>query len=734
MAMAGSALMLAHLVAGKATRDGLFLSRYPASDLPKIIAGAAVVAIVLGYLFSRALERWGPRRIVPGAYLASALAHVAEWRLIGQQTGVEALIYLHIVGVGAILLSGFWSLANEVFDPREAKLQFGRIAGLGTAGGIAGGLLAERVAAMFGAPALLLLLAVFHILCAGVLGFFRERVGVEREPEVEGAASTVGQIFSRTPVLWGLGALVLLGTMSAAMLDFLFKSGATQAIGKGASLVRFFAGYYAGTQILTFLVQYLFTRSALQKFGLAHTVLALPLVVAAGATGSLLAPIFPMIASARGLELIFRGSLFRSGYELFFTPFPPREKRAVKTLIDVACDRAGDAVGAIALQLIILLQPDLARMEILITTIMLAGLAAWIALRLNTAYVKVLERGLANRAVELEMIDMQDSAPLSMLLRTTLPGELGTTSPTPGAKLAGPQITARHEADRRANQDEVTERFQELRCGDAERVRAALAPENPFEPLLVPQVIRLLAWDEVSTEARAMLERGEASIAGQLIDGLFDEHQDFAIRRRIPRILGRLGTQTAVYGLMQGLKDTRFEVRFQCGRALDYLRMTQPDLKFDAEAIYRVVDKELSVSRRIWEGRRLLDRRESDDSLTFLDDLVRERADQSLEHVFSLLAVLLPREPLRTAFRAVHSEDRLLRGLGLEYLESVLPSGTREKLWHVIDAAPISESARNPEEVLRQLMLSNESLVLPLKKPSSAEPPTASTQSTAKES
>ena len=48
---------------------------------------------------------------------------------------------------------------------------------------------------------------------------------------------------------------------------------------------------------------------------------------------------------ARGGESVFRGSLFRTGYELFFTPIPPHDKRAAKSIIDVGFDRLGDAVG-----------------------------------------------------------------------------------------------------------------------------------------------------------------------------------------------------------------------------------------------------------------------------------------------------------------------------------------------------------------------------------------------------
>src|SRR5262249_29546408 len=113
-------------------------------------------------------SKYGPLRSVPAAFAAGSLLHVLEYVLLryAGQAGrgpVIALVYLHLVGLGAILLSGYWSVAGEVFDPREAKREIGRIAAAGTAGGVCGGILAERGAALFGADFLLLLLGLLHL-------------------------------------------------------------------------------------------------------------------------------------------------------------------------------------------------------------------------------------------------------------------------------------------------------------------------------------------------------------------------------------------------------------------------------------------------------------------------------------------------------------------------------------------------------------------------------------------
>src|SRR4026208_1527460 len=146
--MAGASCMIAHQVAGKAARDGFFLTEYAPSSLPKMVVAAALLSIVLAILSGKAVLRTGPRTLVPIAFAISAALHVVEWVALPLRPHIVApLIYLHIVGLGAVLLSGFWLLLSESFDLIEAKTRFGQIAGAGTVGGIVGGLLAERIAA-----------------------------------------------------------------------------------------------------------------------------------------------------------------------------------------------------------------------------------------------------------------------------------------------------------------------------------------------------------------------------------------------------------------------------------------------------------------------------------------------------------------------------------------------------------------------------------------------------------
>jgi len=232
-------------------------------------------------------------------------------------------------------------LASERFDPREARRRFGQIAAFGTLGSLAGGLIAERVATLSSTPDLLILLAVLQVAASVALFRFAPSKGAEKAHD----APSFPEMISGAPYLVTLAAFVLLVSMSAATLDYLFNVRATAQFGKGPPLARFFAFFYSGTSVLTFLVQAGFSRTMLKRFGPGQTVSVLPIAVTGVGLITLFVPGAIMVIFSRGLEQLLRGSLYRTGYELFYTPMPAAERRSTKAAIDIQGRTFGGEAG-----------------------------------------------------------------------------------------------------------------------------------------------------------------------------------------------------------------------------------------------------------------------------------------------------------------------------------------------------------------------------------------------------
>jgi HEAT repeat protein len=246
-------------------------------------------------------------------------------------------------------------------------------------------------------------------------------------------------------------------------------------------------------------------------------------------------------------------------------------------------------------------------------------------------------------------------------------------------------------------------------------VRQALAA-GPLPETLLPQVVALLAWDPVARETIEALRRAGPAALQPLVDPLLDPDTDFTIRRRLPLVLGTIADPRSVQGLLLALTDRRFEVRYRAGRALAHLLTLDSALRVLPDTAFGIVRREVETSTAVWEGRSLLDRMDDEAWSPVMDELVRDRANRSLEHVFTLLALVLPRKPLRIAFRGLHTDDPLLRGTALEYLETTLPPEIRKPLWPFLepDRARRAATARPPGEALNDLLRMNDSIAIKL--------------------
>jgi hypothetical protein len=534
-----------------------------------------------------------------------------------------------------MLGSGFWLIATDRFDPHSARQNFSRIAAVGTLSGLAGALVAERVAALFGVAMMLPILAVLNIVCAVMTRRLAggadssPEVAMRASPELVAASPRSGlHVLASTPYLRNLAALVLLGTIGATLADYIFKVQAVETLGRGDTLLRFFAIYYAAVSLLAFVVQTTTGSLALEKLGLAVTAATPSIALAVGGLGGLYFRGLEGVLVARAGESTFRGSLFRTGYEIFYTPIPADEKRAAKSIIDVGFDRLGDAVGGGLIRLLILLPVARQYTAILLAAIACSGVAIYVARRLSTGYIQTLERSLMNRAVELDLADVEDITTRTVVLKTLATPFLGglTYDRTTATTTLGPPVS-----------DPEVQEILALKSRDRDKILKVLRDDEGLPGTLIPHVIPLLAWDPVAEDAVRALRKVAEERVGELVDALLDPNQPFAVRRRLARAFSVCVSQRAVDGLLLGLEDLRFEVRFQCGRSLASIFEKNNRIRVDRERVFDVVRREVAVSRPVWQSHRLLDAVDGEDR-SFVDEFLKDRAGQSLAHVFTLLS------------------------------------------------------------------------------------------------
>jgi ATP:ADP antiporter, AAA family len=713
-AAGASTVIIALQLAGKSTRDALLLSTFGVEALPPMVIAAALLSMGLTIALARVMAQMRPGRLVTRLFLLSALLLLAEWMLAGQSRPAAAiLVYLHITSLGALLVSGFWAIVNERFDPNTARRTIGQITVGGSLGGLLGGLLPERVGAVLPLTAMLPILAGLQLLAAGLV------LGVEHgAPPESGApeplqsnesATSAARILRNSSYLMGLALLVAFTSSAEGVLDYVFKARATVTANSGEELLRLFAAFYTTTALLGIFIQVSLLRRLLGSLGIARSAALLPAGVSAGAVGAFFLPGLTSVVIARGVEVILRSSLFRAAYELLFTPIAPREKRATKLLLDVGAARVGDVAGGALILGALAVTGAAAEPVLLVLTFLLSLGALVVARRLHLGYVGALAGSLHRRGGHLPDPVQDDAA---ALLQTVGAFDLSGIRkrafgvPTPEAPVA-PRSTPVPAAALETPLDQA------IRMGNAREVRDALAG-HPLAADQVETAIELLAWNDVAPSAIRALSDVAGRHTPVLLRHLLDPEEDFAIRRRLVNALAECRTIEAFNGLLGALEDRRFEVRYRTGRALSTMAEGIPGLQVDRERIFELVQREMAVDRGIWETRQLVDLPD-DKSSPMEAELLRDRASRSLEHLFTLLSLILPRQTLRLAFHALHTDDPQLRGTALEYLETVLPDLIRERLWALLETEEVQPRAGvTSEQALRDLLASRETIGLAL--------------------
>ncbi|MCB9601585.1 MAG: MFS transporter [Sandaracinus sp.] len=422
------ALLFAHLllasaifVMGRTVRDTLFLSRFSLDALPWMFVAYGVASAITVVVYAQVADR-APRDRMIAIWSALGVAtYVGTWFAVrAEQAWIYPTFYVWSEVFANLLISQFWTLANDVFDPRSAKRLFGTVGAARVLGIIVVGLVTGVVVRAIGTEQLL------FVLCGmlAAVAMLALRLGREVRPAPRPARSRRKRrpppSVLRDRYVGALALMMLLAFASLTVGDYQFKAIARETYREDA-LAAFFAYFYAGAGILAFVFQLVGTPRILRRFGVGAGMAVMPGVFGVASAALLAMPSLAFASAMKFADNGFQYTIHETTLQSLYVPFPAAVKVRTRAFLDAVAKPLAYGFGGV---LLLLFAHPLGTVGL--SWVALATTVAWIALVpfVRKRYVERLQATLRVHGLE-----EHDAPILDAHARTTMQQALSSDDP-----------------------------------------------------------------------------------------------------------------------------------------------------------------------------------------------------------------------------------------------------------------------------------------------------------------
>lgn len=415
----------------KSVRQSAFIQGLGAEKLPWVYLFIAVTSYPLLRIYAAFADRMRRETLIIATCAMTALSMVVFWYLMEfPWAWVAFTFYVWISIVVVMLVSQFWSFANHLFDPRQAKRLFAFVGAGGLLGGIAGGQVAKFATKLVGTRYALLVAAGTLLLVVALIWFSRRISHASDEQRAAGAAGLARldrarggfELLRQSQHLRWIAAIMVLTVVVAQIVDLQFSWAVQESTTSLDQRTAFFGNFYSIIGIVAFLFQLIFTARIHRTLGVGFAMRVLPVSMGIGTLALLAAATgFPELILAGALILKtgengFRYSLDQATRELLFLPIPSRSRVKAKAYIDVFVQRAAKGVAAILLLPVtfgLMTAPQAGWISI---ALIVVWLGATVTMRRH--YVESFRAGLRQRLGGPESIDLADATALALVVQS----------------------------------------------------------------------------------------------------------------------------------------------------------------------------------------------------------------------------------------------------------------------------------------------------------------------------
>jgi ATP/ADP translocase/HEAT repeat protein/CRP-like cAMP-binding protein len=400
------------------TRSKLIAS-LGAVNVPWVIFGSGLFIGVLMLGYTRLVSALPRRWALPITQAGMAGMMFVFWALF--RTGAEwvsVAFYVWGLLLGVLLISQFWTLANGIYDPRQAKRLFGLIGGGVALGGMTGAGVTAAIIERVGTSALLIGSGVTLIACLVIVSLILGRetraaeVGAAVDEERGVSVGRALALLRGSRQIQLISVVIGFGSIGAALIDQQLNMAAEvfRGVGQENSIGAFLAQVRFYLSLAAFVIQVWITPRIHRYLGIGFALLILPTNLGITAALIVLYKVLWAPAFASVMDRSFRYTVDKTTREVLFLPLPSQLRQEVKPFVDVTVDRVSRGVGA--LLMLVLIQPWGLALEWYQLSFVSAGLAIiwyFMAFRAKREYLASFRRSIEQRVVKPEEVRLSGS-------------------------------------------------------------------------------------------------------------------------------------------------------------------------------------------------------------------------------------------------------------------------------------------------------------------------------------
>lgn len=708
----------------KPIRSAMFLTAHGAESLRYAYVGEGLFLIFVTLAYVQ-LAKWLPKRhllfsAATGFYVVNILIFWALFRM-GYTKWLAYFFYVWVASYSVTIVTQFWTLANDIFNPQEAKRLFGFILSGGSLGGILGGLVTNRTARLIGTENLLLLAAGLLSLCLILIHAVwrmehRERLKVESKKippaSVRLPERSTFKLFAKYRYLFFITALVAITKIASTLIDNQFNWVVDHSILEKDAKTAFFGGFMAVLNVVSFLMQLVAAAQVLRRFGIGLALLLLPIGLCVGSVTTIF---FPWLIIAQ-ITKIYDGSMNYSvsqlSKEILYLPIPSHVRYQAKPLIDMLGYRVSKSLAGF---LIILMTPLLGISDEKLGIVVVLLVPLWILTvwGVRDGYVQAIHELLS--VPESQRKKLYESK--TEELRETL-AHLETERSFEQLKqfLDHPSSVARKlsataclvfyagakDVGRLKRLALELLRYEALELKGINLNLASFENVSPHPSVLDVYLAELLKAERSSElDLKTFLLQEEKKILLKIAEFLDDPHAEIGDKRKAALLLTVLGTQGAVDILVNALASAQdHSIRFNEIRALNRIRAKGEGLLFNRWIVKKEILREVktyrAISALISEYKTHVSNRQTLAPAAagfeaaeeeYLLATLRAVQEESLERVFRMLALIYESDMIHVVYDRIHDfeQDQDVKANALELLENVLEPELARTLVPIFD-------------------------------------------------